>query len=136
MSTDTRIIQRLIFVFNATAGPRAAWVDSVKKVLMIQGCSLCAITHGLFGEKSKWRSCKEELNVPVDYYHRDDLPPKLHAVVGNHFPCVVAEASGEFVVILDAETIARCKGSVEDLRGRLQYRSAIKGLRFPQPSNL
>ncbi len=43
---DKRTIERLILVFDANAGPFSALVDSAKKLLRINGCSLCALTHG------------------------------------------------------------------------------------------
>ena len=95
---STRTIDRLIFVFNADSGLLSALLDSAKKVLQIKGCTLCAITHGLAGEKSDWSECKAELGVQVDYLHRDELKPDLRRLVGDGLPCVVAQADGEQVL--------------------------------------
>jgi len=38
-------VDRLIFVFHAESGRTAAFVDSIRKLLMLNGCTLCAITH-------------------------------------------------------------------------------------------
>jgi hypothetical protein len=124
-------IRRLIFVFHAQSGPVAALVDSMKKVLMIKGCTLCSITHGLAGEKAEWKTCKESLGVPVEYLHLDDIPPHLRAVVGEDTPCVIAEAGDRFVRLLGPDELDRCRGSVGDFRGRLSYHAIGQELELP-----
>jgi hypothetical protein len=126
-----REISRLVLVFDANAGKLNAFVDSVKKVLMVSGCSLCAITHGLTGERDEWRDCKEEFGVPVDYLHRDEVPPELNQLVGGHLPCIVADVDGEFVMLLTPEVLERCRGSVADLKGRILFYMASKNLALP-----
>ena len=127
-----RRIDRLIFVFNAGSGSFNAFLDSARKVLQIKGCTLCTITHGLAGEKSEWKECKEEIGVPVDYVHRDEITPDLGRVVGDNLPCVVAEAGGELILLLGPDVLDRCKGSVADLKGRLTVFSSMHGLELPQ----
>ena len=56
-SESRRRIQRLVFVYAADSGLFHALVDSAKKLLMVKGCSLCAITHGLAGE----RQCQPQM---------------------------------------------------------------------------
>jgi hypothetical protein len=132
--TEKRTIERLIFVFNAGSGTFNAFVDSAKKLLMIRGCTLCSITHGLAGEKSEWRDCKEEIGVPVDYVHKDEVTPALGGVVREKLPCIVAEAGGELTLLLGPDVLDRCQGSVADLRGRLHYFASLNQLAFPAPS--
>ncbi|MBI3608180.1 MAG: hypothetical protein HY207_09445 [Nitrospirae bacterium] len=48
-TTGTKI-ERLLFIYNADSGKWGAFVDSAKKLLMINGCALCSLTHGLAGE--------------------------------------------------------------------------------------
>ena len=127
-----RTIDRLIFVFSADSGALNAFLDSAKKVLRIKGCTLCAITHGLAGEKSEWRDCKEELGVPIEYVHRDEISPDLQRVIGNNLPCVVAQTGNELVLLLGPEVLARCRGSVADLKGRLNVLAAMNRLELPQ----
>ncbi len=57
---DAQRIRRLILIYNADAGKLSALVDSARKVLKLNGCALCSITHGLAGEKDEWRgmSCR------------------------------------------------------------------------------
>src|SRR3954470_21214536 len=97
--TAKRRIDRLVFVFNAGSGSFNAFLDSARKLLQIKGCTLCSITHGLAGEKSEWKEGKEEIGVPVDYVHTDEIWPDLRTVVGDKLPCVVAEAAGDLVFL-------------------------------------
>jgi hypothetical protein len=127
-----RTIDRLIFVFSADSGALNAFLDSAKKVLRIKGCTLCSITHGLAGEKSEWRDCKEELGVPIEYVHRDEVSPDLQRVIGNNLPCVVAQTGGDLVLLLGPDVLERCRGSVADLKGRLNVFAAMNRLELPQ----
>lgn len=127
-----RQIDRLIFVFNADSGSFNAFMDSAKKVLRIKGCTLCAITHGLKTEKEEWRECKEELGVQIDYVHRDEVSEELRRVAGDNLPCVVAGVNGDLVFLLGPDVLDRCRGSVADLKGRLQIFAAMKQLELPQ----
>ncbi|HEX9943971.1 MAG TPA: hypothetical protein VGG03_18315 [Thermoanaerobaculia bacterium] len=131
-----RRIERLIFVFSADSGSFNAFLDSAKKFLRIKGCTLCTITHGLAGEKSEWRDCKEELGVPIDYVHRDEVSTDLQRVIGDHLPCVVAQTGGDLVLLLGPDVLDRCKGSVADLKGRLNIFAAMKRLELPQAAGL
>ena len=125
-------IDRLLFVYNADSGKWSAFVDSARKVLKIQGCTLCSITHGLTGEKEDWRDCKDELGVPVDYVHRDEVTARLSENIGERRPAVVAEAGGNYTVLLGPEVLDRCRGSVADFKGRLMAYASMNALQFPQ----
>jgi hypothetical protein len=126
-----RSIERLIFVFDADSGPLSALLDSARKVLRIKGCTLCAITHGLAGEKSDWTECKATLGVPVDYLHRDEVTPELRQLIGDQLPHVVAQTDGELIPLLSPAVLDRCKGSVADFKGRLGYHASLHQLALP-----
>ena len=121
-------IDRLVFVFNADSGRWNAFVDSTKKLLMVDGCALCSITHGLLGEKGEWNSCKESLGVPIDYVHRNEIHTALRDVVGNNLPCIVAQTGSKYVILITPEVLERCRGSVSELKGKIEYYCATKDL--------
>jgi hypothetical protein len=125
-------IDRLSFIFDANSGFGAALIDSVRKVVRLNGCDLCTITHGIMGEKQEMASCRESLGVPVDYVHRDEMEAELIEATGNRLPAVVAHSGSSAWLVLDPEGIARCKGSVGDLRGRLSFNAAKLGLLLPE----
>lgn len=121
-------IDRLIFVYNADSGLLAAIADSAKKLLRINGCTLCSLTHSTSGEKGEWTSCKETLGVPVEYLHRDELDARVKDVVQQELPCVLAETGGALVMLLRPDVIKRCNGSIADFRGRLKMHAVMRGL--------
>lgn len=132
--THERPVERLIFVYDADSHRWSALVDGARKLLTLKGCALCRITHGIAGEKEQWKSCKEELGIPVDYKHRDDLDPELRRLVGDRLPSVVAVTGTERVVLLTPDVLDRCKGSVSDFKGRLSYHAALRNLTLGSPS--
>jgi hypothetical protein len=129
--TPKRRIDRLLFVFNADTGSFNALLDSARKLLRLNGCTLCSITHGLAGEKSEWRECKEEIGVPVDYVHRDEISAELRSVVGDQLPCIVAQTGTDLILLLAPDVLERCQGSVADLKGRLSYFASVNRLELP-----
>lgn len=129
--TTRRAIDKLIFVFAADSGLLSAAMDSAKKLLRLNGCALCSITHGLAGETSEWQSCREEIGIPVDYVHRDEVEGKLADALGGEMPAVVAQTGDDLVLLLTSEVLDRCRGSVNDLKGRLKFYASMKQLRAP-----
>ena len=126
--SEKKQIQRLILVYDADTGRLNALVDSARKVFRLNGCALCGITHGLAGEKSEWKDCRDELGVPVDYRHRDELFGELKELVEGQLPCVVAETDDGPRVLLTPQVLERCKGSVNDFKGRLLTYAAMHDL--------
>ena len=130
------MISKLLFVFSANGGRWNAIADSMKKLLMMEGCALCSITHGIAGEKPEFLIWKRSVGVPIEYVHRDEMPAELVDVVGKAIPAVVAVTSQRLVLLLSPEAVARCRGSVPDLVGRLTLHAATKGLSFPSMSTV
>lgn len=135
--TDREPITRLYFVYNANSGSLAAIVDSAKKLLSINGCPLCSLTHSLVGERAEWKSCRDSIGVAVDYVHRGELTTAMKTAVGdNTLPCVLAETRTDLVMLLTEHTIRRCNGSIADLRGRLNIHAAMRNLAFPNETDV
>jgi hypothetical protein len=131
--SQRQLIDRLYFVYNADSGALATIVDSAKKLLSINGCPLCSLTHSLVGERAEWVNCREKIGVPVDYVHRNELTPAMKgAAEGEALPCVLAKSGDRIVMLLTADTIRRCNGSLADLRGRLSIHAAMRDLAFPE----
>lgn len=109
---------RIYLVFNADSGRWNALLDSARKALSLASCSLCALTHGLAGEKSEWNDIKCSLGIPILYLHRDDSPRAVREATAGRLPCVVAETGSEVSVIVTPEDLDACHGSL-DAFGRL-----------------
>jgi hypothetical protein len=118
---EKRKVDALIFVYDANSGKISAFLDSAKKVLMVGGCALCTITHGILGERNEWKECQEELGVPIRYYHRNDLSRILEDIVNERFPCILAQIGTEYTMLLEPGVLERCRGDVRDLKGRIHY---------------
>ena len=79
----------------------------------------------------------DTIGVAVDYVHRDELTAEMKHCVGNEpLPCVIARSVCGLTLLLTAETIRRCNGSIADLRGRLKIHAAMRNLALPQDSEV
>lgn len=108
--------RRLIFVYAADSGRLNAWFDAAHKLLSpgTYQCGLCAITHTPFAVRSEWRQFVEELAIPCEFLHRDELRSRYPDLQVN-LPAVLAESESGLSVCLAADQIDGCQ-SIADLR--------------------
>lgn len=126
-------IEKLAFVFDANSGKLAALADSLKKALSMNGCALCTITHGIFGEKGSWKECKEKIGVPIDYVHRDEIPPEVARAAAEHYPCIVARTvDGVWGLVVGPDALAECKGDAATLTERIYARAKSQDMELPE----
>ena len=126
-----RVVDRLIGVYDADGtwrGEIAYWIGAR---LGRRHCSLCDVTHGVFTEKSGWKRCRSSLAVPFDTYHRDDQPTEVRRASGDRAPVVVAESSGDFIVLLSGSQIDDAQGDPERLVDMIETAAVKAGLRWP-----
>ena|SRR5258705_6449410 len=116
-----RRLEELVLVYAANHGVSSALLDSAKKLLHLKGCSLCILTHGMVGEREEWRSCREELGVPVTPYHRNDMPSDVASTAAGRLPIILARSGEDLIPLLDSGDIERCQGRIENLRDRLLF---------------
>lgn len=66
---------KLVFVYNANAGKVNAAFDIAHKLLSpsTYRCSLCSLTHGIFGEKEAWRKFRESSSLELEFLHKDEF---------------------------------------------------------------
>lgn len=126
-----KTIQLLVLIYNANSGKWSAVLDSAQKILKIEDCTLCAITHGVLGEKTQWKECRAELGVHVQAYHKDAVPENLKPIVGDNFPCILAQYGEETILLLTPEEMKECKGGITDLKSRIYRQAAVNGWKFP-----
>ncbi len=125
---------RIIFV--TPFDKSIADLGRAEQLILLKGCVLCQITRDVANEsgrnKPEWKTCKAELGLPTDTYTVDVIGPALREAIGDRAPSTVVETDrGRLVEVLDADALARCKGSVQDFRGRLLYRLAALDLKIP-----
>ena len=83
-------------------------------------CSLCDITHGLFTERVEWQSCRDQLPVPFNTFHRNDAPHDVLGVAEGTFPCVLArDMNNQLMVVLIPADLEALEGSPEAMVDRL-----------------
>ena len=66
---------KLIFVYNADSGLVSTLKDYVHKNVSpsTYQCNLCALTFGNVGMRNKWSRFIDDLGVPVEFLHRNEL---------------------------------------------------------------
>jgi hypothetical protein len=99
----------LVFVYNAEAGLFHALADTAHKLLSpdTYACALCAVTHGLTGEKRSWRTYLDGLGRPLRFYHRADFHAAHPEGTNEPLPAVFLDGGDGLLLLLsDAEIAA------------------------------
>ena len=128
MTASSTVVRRLVGVYDADGdawGELRYWVGAR---LGRAHCALCDITHGLVRERGSWQSCRAELPVAFDTYHRDDQPAGVRAASEDRVPVVLAETDGGFTLLLGPEAIERCDGSGPALVAAVRTAATAVGL--------
>jgi hypothetical protein len=110
-SPAARTIRRFVGVYDADGTARGELSYLINARLGKAHCALCDITHGLVRQRREWREYCARLPVPFDTYHRDDQPDALR---NSHrsLPIVAAETDDGFVMLLNEQELADCRGSL------------------------
>jgi hypothetical protein len=113
-------VRRLIGVYDADGTIRGEVMYWIGARLGTSHCALCDITHGPVRARSGWRTCRDQLPVAFDVYHRDDQPEAVRRASGNTAPVVVAETSEGFVLLMSGADLAACNSSPEALFAKIE----------------
>lgn len=112
----------LLFVYNADSGLFNTLADIGHKVFSpdTYPCDLCALTHGHFREKGRWKRFVETLEIPCEFLHRDQFRQRFP---GNEepLPAVFRRDARGLVLCLSAEELAGCS-SLEELERLVRER--------------
>ena len=116
---------RLLIVYNADAGPVAALIDLLHKIVSpaTYPCALCAVTYGPVAMKAAWRDYLATLPLAVAFFHRPDFHAAYPALADAPLPLIARDDRGEVAVLLDAAALARLT-SVDALIAALARRLA------------
>ncbi len=95
-------------------------------------CALCEVTHGLFAERSDWRTARDELPVPFETHHLDDQPSDAAACASGRSPVVLARTEDGIYLLLTPEDLATCLGSPGRLVELLHRAVDDAGLAWPE----
>ena len=107
----------LVFIYNADSGLFNTLADMAHKIFSpsTYQCNLCAITHSALGMRKEWQQFIKDLNMPIAYMHKDELP-SLRLSQKISLPAIVlkkADASPE--LLIPSEKINRCR-SIQELQ--------------------
>ncbi|TFF95012.1 hypothetical protein EU546_04040 [Candidatus Thorarchaeota archaeon] len=114
----------LVFVYNADSGVMNAAKDFFHKIVSPETyeCNLCAVTYGNFRMKGTWRSFIDELEMPVEFLHRDEFRNR-YDFEDESFPSVFVDKNGELEYFITTDEMNRLR-SLEELKGLVQDRVA------------
>jgi hypothetical protein len=101
----TSNVTEFIGVYDADStliGEVSYWIGAR---LGVTHCSLCELTHGLFTQKSEWKTCAKELSVPFHTFHRDDAPADVLVALAGEFPAVLQRTAEGLSVILTKQAL-------------------------------
>jgi len=129
-------VQRLIGIYDADHTLRGELAYFVGARLGRAHCALCDITHATVRAKPEWRRCQAQLPVPFETFHRDDQPAEVRAATDDAAPVVVAEtAAGSFTVLLDADALEDCQGSITTMQRAVEHALQANQLAWPDPAS-
>lgn len=133
-----RRVLRLVGIYHAEGTLWGELSYVVRSRLGGAHCSLCDITHGSWRVKPEWKVCRAELPVEFDTVHLDERDPALAVFTDGQTPCVVAETTTGFVLLLGPDDLDECAGSPETLVDAVRAASAAADLDLtrsdPRPS--
>lgn len=100
----------LLFVYNADSGLFNTVTDIAHKVFSPETyqCDLCALTHGYFSVKEQWQSFINELGVPCEFLHRNQLD-SVSGIDATQLPAIYRRHAGEWKICLPKGEIAECE---------------------------
>ena len=117
----------LVFVYNADSGFTNTLLDIGHKIVSPQtySCNLCAITHSTFSMRGEWKRFVDELGLPVEFLHRDELVER-YGMSGVALPAVFLKTGGKLREWIGRNEIDRCR-SLDDLQHLVKTRLQAVG---------
>lgn len=118
-------IKKLLFIYNADSGLRNELLDAAHKVLSpgTYQCRLCELTFGTFREKSMWRKFRQNIDLPMEFLHRDEFLEKYSSkfMQAYTFPVILEVTDHEIDIFLATKDLNALK-ETEDLIEAIQLR--------------
>jgi hypothetical protein len=114
--TESTNPSTLVFVYNADGGALNTLLDIGHKLVSPQtySCNLCALTHSTFSMRGEWRRFVDELGLPVEFLHRDELAER-YGLREARLPAIFLASRSGLKLYIAQEEINRCR-SLDDLK--------------------
>ena len=92
---------KLVFVYNADSDIISLVKDFWHKLLRpsTYQCRLCGVTYGAFGMKSDWKKFIKNLNIDVEFLHRDEFEEKYDIKDAN-YPSAFIKENGRLRLLI------------------------------------
>lgn len=99
----------LLFVYKADSGLFNTVTDIAHKIFSpdTYQCALCKLTHGYFEMRDEWKGFIEQLGVPTEYRHQDELEG-LAGIDPQQLPAVYRWYDGGWKLCVCAVEIEAC----------------------------
>jgi len=102
-------ITQLIFIYNARSGKVNTYVDAIHKLVKPKSyfCNLCQITYGIFTEKTKWKTFRQNLDIPIEFLYHDEFRKQYASKFSQkfNFPIVLGITALGWEVVVDTVTL-------------------------------
>jgi hypothetical protein len=100
---------RLIFVYNTNSGTVNAILDSLHKITSPEtyNCNLCAITFGKISEDKTWKTFRENSEIEMEFYHKDEFLKQFKSkwLPKYNFPVILSKEKEELQLFISAEEL-------------------------------
>ena len=110
--------EKLVGIYNAKGSLIGELQYFWGKIRGTAHCALCDITHGKLKEKPLFKKCKQDLEIPFELLHLDELNPELEQFIDNA-PCVIGVNENKYYLIINSEELEICQSNVEDFSNLL-----------------
>jgi len=95
----------LIFVYNAQSALSDRLLDYAHKIIKpsTYACNLCQLTHHNLGERRLWKQFKQDIQIPLNFYHKDEFKTLFKTV--HKYPVILVKDKDDATVLLSAKEI-------------------------------
>lgn len=116
MKKETPAKPALVFVYNANSGLFNTVAGSAHKIFSPETyqCNLCALTHSTFGMRKGWQDFLNELEIPLEFLHADELH-KRYFIKDIPLPAVFKNDGEQLTLLIAADSINRCR-TIDELK--------------------
>ena len=118
----------LLFVYNANSGLLDKIIDGAHKIVSpsTYECNLCAITFGSFTEDELWKAFRENSNLNMRFYYKDEFQKKYRSkwLPKFEFPVILVVKDGNlepFILKDDLNMLTSSEALIEEIKKRLAH---------------
>lgn len=102
--------KKIVFIYNADSGAINLVKDFWKKMFKPSSyeCNLCMQTFGAFSMKKDWKSFVNNLNIDVEFLHRDEFESK-YGITDAKYPSAYLYKNRNIELIINDEEMNSAK---------------------------